>query len=103
PAQRPPRHIPPSPTRRSSDLFEPEGTLRRVRDHDVSYLSGAPTVLNRLIAYYGDNPDVVTTGERDVRISTAGSAPATATLSTIEDRKSTRLNSSHVSISYAGF
>jgi len=65
--------------------FEPEGTLRRVRDHDVSYLSGAPTVLNRLIAYYGDNPDVVTTGERDVRISTAGSAPATATLSTIED------------------
>ncbi|WP_160132657.1 long-chain-fatty-acid--CoA ligase [Halococcus salsus] len=65
--------------------FDPEGTLRRVREHDVSYLSGAPTVLNRLIAYYDDHPDAVTTGAREVRISTAGSAPATATLSTVEE------------------
>ena len=65
--------------------FDPEGTFRRVREHDVSYLSGAPTVLNRLVSSHDENPDVVTTGERDVRISTAGSAPATATISTIED------------------
>jgi fatty-acyl-CoA synthase len=65
--------------------FDAEGTFRRVREYDVSYLCGAPTVLNRLTAYYDENPDVVTTGERDVRIATAGSAPATATLSSIED------------------
>jgi fatty-acyl-CoA synthase len=65
--------------------FDPEGTFRRVREHDVSYMSGAPTVLNRLISHYEENPDTVTTGERDVRLCTAGSAPATATLSAIED------------------
>jgi fatty-acyl-CoA synthase len=65
--------------------FEPEGTLRRVREHDVSYLSGAPTVLNRLVSHHDENPDVVTMGDREVRISTAGSAPATATLQTVED------------------
>jgi fatty-acyl-CoA synthase len=65
--------------------FDAEGTFRRVREHDVSYLCGAPTVLNRLVAYRDDNPDIVTTGERDVRIATAGSAPATATIETVED------------------
>jgi fatty-acyl-CoA synthase len=65
--------------------FEPEGTFRRVHEHDVSYMCGAPTVLNRLIAYYDENPDTVTTGDREVRISTAGSAPATATIQTVED------------------
>jgi fatty-acyl-CoA synthase len=65
--------------------FEPEETFRRVREHDVSFLCGAPTVLNRLIGYHEDNPDVVTTGDRDVRIATAGSAPATATIETVED------------------
>ncbi|HET7325326.1 MAG TPA: long-chain-fatty-acid--CoA ligase [Halococcus sp.] len=65
--------------------FEPEGTFRRVREYDVSYLCGAPTVLNRLIAYYDEHPDTVTTGECEVRITTAGSAPATATISTVED------------------
>jgi fatty-acyl-CoA synthase len=65
--------------------FDPEGTFRRVREHDMSYMSGAPTVLNRLISHYEENPNTVTTGERDVRLCTAGSAPATATLSAIED------------------
>jgi fatty-acyl-CoA synthase len=65
--------------------FEPEGTFRRVREYDVSFMCGAPTVLNRLSSYYEDNPDTVTTGDRDVRIATAGSAPATATIETVED------------------
>jgi fatty-acyl-CoA synthase len=64
--------------------FDPEGTLRRVRDYDVSYLCGAPTVLNRLIQYC-ENNDVTTTGARDVRIATAGSAPPKATIETVED------------------
>jgi fatty-acyl-CoA synthase len=67
--------------------FDAEGVFRRVRDHDVSYLCGAPTVLNNLIKYYEEaNGGIETTGERDVRIATAGSAPATATIETVEDR-----------------
>ncbi|WP_336135814.1 long-chain-fatty-acid--CoA ligase [Natronomonas amylolytica] len=66
--------------------FDADDTFRRVRDYDVSYLCGAPTVLNNLIQFYEDNDgDVKTTGSRDVRIATAGSAPATATIETIED------------------
>ena len=65
--------------------FEPQGTLERVRDHDVTFMCGAPTVLNRLIEYEERHDDVETTGDRDVRIATAGSAPATATIETVED------------------
>ncbi len=65
--------------------FDPAGTLERVRDHDVSFLCGAPTVLNRLIAYREEHPDEPTTGDREVRIATAGSAPPKATIETVED------------------
>ena len=65
--------------------FDASETLRRVREYDVSFLCGAPTVLNRLVSYVETNPDVETTGDRDVRIATAGSAPATATITTVED------------------
>lgn len=37
----------------------------------------APTVLNRLISYHEENPSVEASGDRDVRLATAGSAPAT--------------------------
>jgi len=66
--------------------FDAEDTFRRVTEYDISFLCGAPTVLNALIQYYGaHDADVVTTGDRDVRIATAGSAPATATIETVED------------------
>lgn len=65
--------------------FDPEGTFRRVCEHDVSFLCGAPTVLNRLISYHETNPAVETSGVRNVRLATAGSAPATATIETIEE------------------
>jgi fatty-acyl-CoA synthase len=64
--------------------FDPEGTFRRIREHDVSYLCGAPTVLNRLIDYHDDH-DVETTGDNPVRIATAGSAPPQATLEQVEE------------------
>jgi fatty-acyl-CoA synthase len=64
--------------------FDPGETFHRVREHDVTFLCGAPTVLNRLIAHHDEN-DVETAGDRDVRIATAGSAPATATIETVED------------------
>ncbi|WP_336363533.1 long-chain-fatty-acid--CoA ligase [Halalkalicoccus salilacus] len=65
--------------------FDPEETFRRVREHDVSFMCGAPTVLNRLISYHEENPSVETSGDRDVRLATAGSAPATATIETVEE------------------
>lgn len=65
--------------------FDPEDTFEHVREYDISFLCGAPTVLNNLIQYFGNNEGVVTTGNRDIRIATAGSAPATSTIKTVED------------------
>ncbi|MFC5969939.1 long-chain-fatty-acid--CoA ligase [Halomarina salina] len=65
--------------------FDPGETLRRVREYDVSFLCGAPTVLNRLIQFHENNPDVETSGANEVRLATAGSAPPKASLEAIED------------------
>ncbi|APX95500.1 long-chain-fatty-acid--CoA ligase [Natronorubrum daqingense] len=65
--------------------FDAAGVFERVREYDVSFMCGAPTVLNNLIQYAEDRSDLETTGDRDVRIATAGSAPATATIETVED------------------
>jgi fatty-acyl-CoA synthase len=54
-----------------------------VAAEDVSYLCGAPTVLNRLVEHY-ENENPATTGANDVRIATAGSAPPEATIRTVE-------------------
>ena len=64
--------------------FDAADTFERVREYDVSFMCGAPTVLNRLIEYKEEN-DPVTTGDREVRIATAGSAPPQATIETVED------------------
>jgi len=60
------------------------GIFEAIQTEDVSYMCGAPTVLNMLIDYYGEH-DPETTGENDVRIATAGSAPPEATIRTVED------------------
>ncbi|MFD1512386.1 class I adenylate-forming enzyme family protein [Halomarina rubra] len=65
--------------------FEAEGTLRRIRDYDVTFMCGAPTVLNRVVQYHEEHPDVATTGDRELRIATAGSAPPKATIDTVEN------------------
>lgn len=66
--------------------FDPADTFKRVRTYDVSFLCGAPTVLRTLIHHYEENRgEVGTTGNREVRIATAGSAPATATIETVEE------------------
>jgi fatty-acyl-CoA synthase len=63
-----------------------EDVLEAVVEEDVSYMCGAPTVLNLLTDYYDEHDgDVRTSGDRDVRIATAGSAPPEATIRTIED------------------
>ncbi|WP_022835033.1 long-chain-fatty-acid--CoA ligase [Salisaeta longa] len=66
--------------------FDAAGVFRRIQAHDVSFLCGAPTVLNALIQHHEAAEEAVETeGARAVRIATAGSAPATATLQTIEE------------------
>ncbi|WP_254521392.1 long-chain-fatty-acid--CoA ligase [Natrinema caseinilyticum] len=62
----------------AGDIFE------AVRSEDVSYMCGAPTVLNMLVEYYETN-EPETTGDADVRLATAGSAPPEATIRTVED------------------
>jgi len=60
--------------------------LETVVEENVSYMCGAPTVLNLLVDHYEDHDgEVRTTGDRDVRIATAGSAPPEATIRTVED------------------
>ncbi|WP_335999297.1 long-chain-fatty-acid--CoA ligase [Halorientalis halophila] len=64
----------------AAEIFE------TVAAEDVSYLCGAPTVLNLLSEYYGsEDGDLTTTGDAPVRIATAGSAPPEATIRTVED------------------
>jgi fatty-acyl-CoA synthase len=64
--------------------IDAEWIFETVREENVSYLCGAPTVLNMLIDYYEDH-DEPTQGDNDVRIATAGSAPPEATIRTVED------------------
>ncbi len=59
--------------------------FRRIREYDVTYLCAAPTVLNMLISYQKENPDIPTAGENPVRIATAGSPPPQATIEKIEN------------------
>jgi len=61
-----------------------EWIFETVAEEDVSYLCSAPTVLNMLIDHY-EAEDPTTTGDSDVRVATAGSAPPEATIRTVED------------------
>ncbi len=63
--------------------FVPGETFEKIQEYDVSYLCGAPTVLNKLIDDY-EQHTVETTGDAEVRLTTAGSAPPKATIETIE-------------------
>ncbi|WP_255171149.1 long-chain-fatty-acid--CoA ligase [Natrononativus amylolyticus] len=65
--------------------FSAEAAFERIREYNVSYLSGAPTVLNRLLEYNEETDDLVTAGENSVTISTAAASPPRATIEAIED------------------
>src|SRR5699024_12696141 len=98
----PPHPPPPVPTRRSSDLIEElsaQGVTFPVKVQ-MPYNPSTPdwdrqcqVFKQQLEGVLNDGADFI-----DV-ILTAG--PADNYLSAVRDRKSTRLNSSHVSISYA--
>src|SRR5699024_12880372 len=76
------QHIPSFPTRRSSDLSEGEEGIA-VKTYEVTNEDGKPAEKNLI--------DTKVKKESKNKFFSAG------------DRKSTRLNSSHVSISYAVF
>src|SRR5690606_40997018 len=81
----PTRHLPSFPTRRSSDLIDAINAASQPH-HFLSVTKG------------GHSAIVSTAGNNDCHaILRGGKAP------NYEDRKSTRLNSSHVKISYAVF
>src|SRR5699024_12431144 len=91
-----PRTLPSFPTRRSSDL--PAGVLgRRILD----LVEVGPRVLELVLGFVGRDAGVA-----DVRFQIGVVADRViyrhaAAAGTLVDRKSTRLNSSHVSTSYA--
>jgi len=70
--------------------FDAAGAMDRIREYDVSYLCGAPTVLDRLVdrAEASDEP---ASGDAPVRIATAASPPPEATIRTIEDELGWRI------------
>src|SRR5688500_19735305 len=88
----PHRHPPPFPTRRSSDLACAADSLHPVTAAPAAglWVGGQPTGV-RVAAMVGP---ASADGDR---------ARITRRVETLEDRKSTRLNSSHLVISYAVF
>jgi fatty-acyl-CoA synthase len=70
--------------------FDPAATFETIREQDVSFLCGAPTVLNRLIEYY-EQEAPETMGNRQVRLATAGSPPPKATIEQVEETFGWRL------------
>ncbi len=72
--------------------FTPERAFEKIRDHDVSYLCGAPTVLNMMREHYDENPDIETTGDNDVRLAMAGAAPPKATIEAVQEDLGWELN-----------
>lgn len=70
--------------------FDSEAVFKRIGKYDVSFLGGAPTVLNMLLEYYGD-ADVPSSGEKPVRVETAASPPPKQTIRRVENELGWRI------------
>src|SRR5690606_41318303 len=95
--------IPPSPTRRSSDLTHNLAEVQ-VTCQRVLIIAGGRLVADDtpegLTASRG-RPRLLVTMKREPSFDASAFEARLRALSAVEDRKSTRLNSSHVKISYA--
>src|SRR5207253_10065969 len=94
---------PPFPTRRSSDLLDQ--TDDDSRRQQVAVGDGHHRVLPAVAKLDADADAARTVGSDRSRLDDRGARDAEATVgrrveTAVEDRKSTRLNSSHVAISY---
>src|SRR5207249_11383513 len=97
-----PRHLPSLPTRRSSDLQEAASPLPPSSRRDVGRpaLRGDGRALPaRRVAVA--EPHVRLRGVAELHVRRGALPSGRPSGGCVEDRKSTRLNSSHVSISYA--
>ncbi len=65
--------------------IDSQEVFNRINKFNVSYLCAAPTLLNMLISYYHETPDIVTKGDNPVRLTTAGSPPPQPTIETVEN------------------
>ncbi|ARS89539.1 long-chain-fatty-acid--CoA ligase [Natrarchaeobaculum aegyptiacum] len=70
--------------------FDPQTVFERIVEHDVSFLGGAPTVLNFLLEH-NEEHDVETTGANPVRVETAASPPPKRTIRRTEDELGWRI------------
>ncbi|HKJ59172.1 MAG TPA: AMP-binding protein, partial [Halobacteriales archaeon] len=70
--------------------FDPAEVFSRIAEYDVSFLGGAPTVLNMLLEYHAD-ADVPSTGEKPVRVETAASPPPKQTIKRTEEELGWRI------------
>src|SRR5205807_8254688 len=87
-----PRDLHSFPTRRSSDL------MSRRQLEKSGYLKSFPNLLGCVCALHGTEAEIRRAADRH-----EAGGDWTASLAAAEDRKSTRLNSSHLVISYAVF
>jgi len=70
--------------------FDPAEVFRRIHEYDVSFLGGAPTVLNLLLDYF-ESADVPASGDKPVRVETAASPPPKQTIRRVEDELGWRI------------
>lgn len=70
--------------------FDPATVFERINEYDVSFLGGAPTVLNFLLEY-NETQNVQTTGDNPVRVETAASPPPKQTIQRTEDELGWRI------------
>src|SRR5207249_11871957 len=95
------RRLPSLPTRRSSDLVLPAAACRDQRDRDNEQTTQHELVIG--VCASPDNPPSRSRRSSDRARPAPPTSPRTRRCTAATDRKSTRLNSSHVSISYAVF
>ncbi len=70
--------------------FDPAAVFDRITEHDVSFLGGAPTVINMLLDHQAET-GVATTGEKPVRVEVAAAPPPKQTIRRTEEELGWRI------------
>src|SRR5690606_41501028 len=103
PSPGPRQQLPPSPTRRSSDLEVSDAAHAVGEGADAIMLSGETAIGARPAKTVATLARIILEAERMPSDSVPPVVDPTGSMHGRADRKSTRLNSSHVKISYAVF